>query len=61
MGTQPVFDVFRTVTGAEPKVPWPTRLSRTARVVRVGGRKAGKATSRALRSEGERGGADERR
>lgn len=42
-GVQPVFDVFRTVTGAEPKVPWSERASRAGRVARIGGRKASKA------------------
>ena len=26
-GVQPIFDAFRTVTGAEPKVPWKDRFA----------------------------------
>lgn len=55
MGVQPVFDVFRTVTGAEPKVPWSTRIERTGRVLKLGSAKASKASKRALRRNDSHG------
>ena len=39
--------MFRTVTGAEPKVPWETRIERSGRVVRVQSKKASKAAKNA--------------
>jgi hypothetical protein len=35
MGVQPVFDMFRTVTGAGPVVAWDQRLPRARRAIRV--------------------------
>ena len=48
MGVQPVFDVFRTVTGAGPKVPWSERFDR--RALKVGGERASRGMSGATGS-----------
>ena len=58
MGVQPIFDVFRTVTGAGPVVPWRERwdrgLGHGSRVARLSARRAAKASRRAW-SEADRG------
>ena len=53
MGTQPIFDVFRTITGAGPKVPWPDRWDRSQRVMRVSGRRVTRAAARATDAHNE--------
>ena len=49
----PIFDAFRSLTGAEPKVPWPERLSSGGRQLRIAGKKSARAASRAARALGD--------
>jgi len=44
----PIFDVFRSVTGAGAKVPWSERLERSNRRLRLGSKKASKSISGAV-------------
>ena len=44
----PIFDVFRTVTGAGPKIPWDERFKRSRRNLQASGKLVGKAGKRAL-------------
>ena len=57
MGVQPVFDAFRTLTGAEPKVPWSVRARRTGKRISLTSGKVSRAASRVMDvvSEGDGG------
>ena len=48
MGVQPVFDAFRTLTGAEPKVPWSVRARRTGKRISLTSGKVSRAASRVM-------------
>jgi hypothetical protein len=49
----PIFDVFRTVTGAGPKIPWDERFQRSRRNLQVTSKLVGKAGKRALSGASE--------
>ena len=49
----PIFDVFRTVTGAGPKIPWEERFKRSGRSLMATGALVGKAGKRVLTGANE--------